>query len=408
MLPVWQEVLKPYVKSYKINVVGVVQEQHPDRARLYAQWRQLDWTILVDSLNLLDVTAVPVVVGLDESGIVRHTDLTPGVVVDQFLEKDYPPASVSRMFGRAPLPDLEQLQSRADKKPSVAAWRKAADAHFLHGKTTGLTRAIEAYKNAIALEAADGRSHFRLGVAYRRRYERKARQPGDAQAAVEHWQSALAIDPNQYIWRRRIQQYGPRLDKPYNFYFWIEDARGAIYARAEEAVKLWIEPRGSEIAPPGPSTSKARVVPVPPPNPDPNKRILLDHDRFVLIEPMVVPAHVRPGYNVRVRVDYHIRQPRNPWWNNEADDLAIWLDLPETISLGEGRLSYPNPKTPETRESRTVEFELEVAKNAAAGPVEIPAYSLYYVCERKRGKCRFIRQDFTFKLTVDPKAQTIR
>jgi hypothetical protein len=38
------------------------------------------------------------------------------------------------------------------------------------------------------------------------------------QKAVQYWTMALDMDSNQYIWRRRIQQYGPRLEKPYSFY----------------------------------------------------------------------------------------------------------------------------------------------------------------------------------------------
>jgi hypothetical protein len=44
-------------------MVGIIQEQHPDRAGLFMQWKQMDWPILVDSLNLLGVAVVPVHVG---------------------------------------------------------------------------------------------------------------------------------------------------------------------------------------------------------------------------------------------------------------------------------------------------------------------------------------------------------
>ncbi|MCH8851876.1 MAG: hypothetical protein IID41_04415, partial [Planctomycetes bacterium] len=60
--------MQPFVKSGDLVVLGVVQEQHPDRAKLYKQWRQIDWPILVDSLNLLDLAVVPVPVAIDESG----------------------------------------------------------------------------------------------------------------------------------------------------------------------------------------------------------------------------------------------------------------------------------------------------------------------------------------------------
>ena len=77
MLPVWQETVKPFVDSGKLVVVGVVQEQHPQRARLYAQWRQLDWPIFVDSLNLLLIDVVPVPVAVADRGVFRHESVRP-------------------------------------------------------------------------------------------------------------------------------------------------------------------------------------------------------------------------------------------------------------------------------------------------------------------------------------------
>ena len=39
-------------------------------------------------------------------------------------------------------------------------------------------------------------TEFRLGVAYRARYESLLRQPGDFRKAIEHWERALGLDPN--------------------------------------------------------------------------------------------------------------------------------------------------------------------------------------------------------------------
>ena len=67
-------------------MVGIIEEQHPDRARLFMQWKQMDWPILVDSLNLFQMTAVPVTVLIDERGIVRK--IGPNEAdVDAFLEE---------------------------------------------------------------------------------------------------------------------------------------------------------------------------------------------------------------------------------------------------------------------------------------------------------------------------------
>ena len=52
-------------------MVGIIQEQHPDRCRLFMQWKEMEWPILVDSLNLLEVTAVPITMLIDETGIIQ-------------------------------------------------------------------------------------------------------------------------------------------------------------------------------------------------------------------------------------------------------------------------------------------------------------------------------------------------
>ena len=132
---------------------------------------------------------------------------------------------------------------------------------------------------------------------------------------------------------------------------------------------------------------------------------------------MVTPARVRPGHSVRARVTFRVNDWTRPYWNNEADDLTMCMGPPnasvqvsddDRSTLGDSALTYPNPPTPETREVRALEFELTGAKTAKAGVVEIPAYALYYVCENKGGKCRYLRQDFSVPVRIDPAAPTIR
>ena len=50
------------------------------------------------------------------------------------------------------------------------------------------------------------------------RHDSGFRRIGDFANAVNAWSQARNADPNQCIWRRRLQQYGPRLAKPYPFY----------------------------------------------------------------------------------------------------------------------------------------------------------------------------------------------
>ena len=457
----WQKALQPYVESGKVVAIGVVQEQHPARARLYCQWRKLDWPTFVDSLNLLDLTVVPIPVAIDESGIIRHSRIGPRTVVKDFIEVDYPTASIPERYNRATEPDPKRRREVARRENTATAWRDLGDACFMAtggtpgrwmdrplpagfsldrpqgrgsdgehapagssvgGRGGGGCDPVGAYERAVAVDPGDGRAQFRLGVALRRRSESAQRRSGDAQAAVERWALALATDPNQYIWRRRIQQYGPRLDKPYDFYSWVGAAREEIRARGKTPVPLPVEPSGSELI--ALTNDEARSLPSGSRRGRPQRRgsdgdhaaacdvgtdsLLRDAGRLVEVETVITPARVRPGHRVRARVSFRLNEQTRPLWNNEADHLTMCVELPVGLVMGEGSLTYANPRPAETREVRHVEFEIVAGEEVPEGRFRVPAYVLYYVCEKKGGKCRFLRQDFALTLQVDADAPSLR
>ncbi|NJN14460.1 MAG: hypothetical protein HC813_02175 [Planctomycetes bacterium] len=173
-------------------------------------------------------------------------------------------------------------------------------------------------------------AYRRLGVALRQRYEAGAEYPTDGQEAVAAWGRALAMDPNQYIWRRRLQQYGPRLAKPYNFYGWIADARQEILARKETPLPLGEEPRGAELLDRGPVVTVQLV------DPDPEGRIAPLGTGFVRVDLMVTPARVRPGERVRVRLVF---RPERAEWNDEAGPLGIYVRGSGGVGVAEGIFS---------------------------------------------------------------------
>jgi hypothetical protein len=402
-VPVWHEGTARWVKEGRLVLLGVTQEQHPDRCRLLAQWKGLSWPILHDPINVLGPSAVPLLVAIDEYGIVRDTRPRLDRFEADFLSKAFAddakggrPASPTPELppGRT-RPDFDALRGRAEKE-GAAAWRRLGDALALWGGEGQVNAAISAYSRALKFAPGDGAIQFRLGVCYRRRYESALRQPGDFQAAVDHWGRALAGNPNQYIWRRRIQQYGPRLDKPYAFYDWVEEAERAIRARGEEPVALAVRPAGAEIARP------ARSFPERPPAarpPDPDGKVGRDREGLIRAEVTVVPPRVRPGQAVRVHVVLGPGAKGKAHWNNEAEPLRLWVAPPAGWRVAEQLLVAAVPRKAVSAEERAFDFEV-MAPARAKGATRLPAYALYHVCDDRGGQCRFLRLDISIELTV--------
>ena len=66
-MPVWHENTKALRAAGKLAVVGITQEQHAERCRLFAQWHQIDWPILWDPFNLTESKVVPRFTLIDEA-----------------------------------------------------------------------------------------------------------------------------------------------------------------------------------------------------------------------------------------------------------------------------------------------------------------------------------------------------
>jgi hypothetical protein len=227
-------------------------------------------------------------------------------------------------------------------------------------------------------------------VAYRKRYDSNFREPEDFQKAVEQWSAALDIDPNQYIWRRRIQQYGPRLDKPYSFYDWVITARKEITARGEVPARLDVEPSGAEFAHSDKSfesSSDNRK------EPDPRGRILRDTGQFIKVETTVVPNTKAQEVSERVHVVFRPNRANKTHWNNEAGSFVFWVDAPAAWTVSQHLTTIPNPSPEPSTEPREVEFEVKGPDSSHANGVTLPAYALYYVCEDVHGVCMYRRQD---------------
>ena len=401
-VPGWHEQTRRWQEEGRLQLVGILEEQHPDRARLFMQWKGMDWPLMVDPLNLLEVPYVPITLAIDEHGVIRMAEL--GLEDVDHLEKEFldrqfePPPDQPAISAAGPsaAPDLAALEQAA-RRGGIERWREYAHALLLWGGSDRLDESMDAYRRALELDPNHDPTHFRLGVAYRMRYDSVGRQPEDFQTAVSAWAKALEIDPNNYIWRRRIQQYGPRLDKPYSFYDWVSEARSDLEARGETPAVLVVEPGGAELAYPAESFATSED---PAQGPDPKGRIMRDREGFVAVETVMVPPAVATGESARAHVIFRPNADIKAHWNNEVDDLEIWIDPPAGWRTDRRRLTVPRPQQVVSTETRRVEFELQAPEDAAPGTVELPGYALYYVCEDVKGTCLYRRQDLSLQIAV--------
>lgn len=398
-VPAWHEATRGWVQEGKLVVLGIAQEQHPDRCRLFAQWKRLNWPMVYDPINVLGVAGVPVEVAVDERGIVRSTRLDLKTFEEAFVNKAFVAEAIEPAAQAVPPspPDPAALRRRAEDGRSAQAWRDLGDALALWGGIDRVDEAIDAYARATRLDPDDGEAQFRLGVCYCTRYESERRLPGDFRTAVDHWSKARAIQPNRYIWRRRMEQYGPRLTKPYPFYDWVETAANEIRARGEQPVALTVVPTVSELEQPSERfpADQGDVQP-----PDFHDRIQHDLLGLVVAEVTIVPPRVKPGQSARVHVLLRPNAVRKAHWNNEAEPLRLWVEAPQGWQLERRLLRAPQGSQPETSEPRRFELDVRVPADAR-DTARLHAYALYYVCEDVRGTCRFLRLDIPIKVPVD-------
>jgi hypothetical protein len=396
-VPVWHAATARWVREGKLAILGVAQEQHGERCRLLAQWKGFTWPILHDPIDVLNLTGVPELVAIDEQGIVRSTKPDLKTFEGAFLKQSFswdrsqptPPRLTPPVKAGTASADFEVLRRRARENADPAAWRELGDALALWGGSEQFDGCIDAYGDAVRRDPVDGAAWFRLGVCYRRRYDSPGRRPGDFQRAVDSWGKALALDPNQYIWRRRIEQYGPRLAKPYAFYDWVGEAEKAIRQRGQQAISLPVRPGGAEIAEPLRELPSSTSTPPPP---DPTGKVARDHDGWARAEVTVVPARVRAGQAARVHVTLRLDARQQAHWNNEAEPLRLWIDPPAGGQVSDRLLSAPAVPRAVSDEERTFDFEVKVPRSAL-GSVHLATYACYYICQSPQGQCRFLRLD---------------
>jgi len=392
-VPGWHERTEPYRKAGEIKVLGIIQEQHPERCQLFMQWKQMDWPIAVDALNLLQVAAVPYTLLIDEAGVVQSINPKEDAF-DAFLESDpvtFEKAESSDLA--AAVASTKRLEELAEQSNTAATWAALGEHLFLWGGDASVRRCVDSFSRAVDLAPEDGWLHFRLGVAYRRLFDLDQNDMDLFRHAISQWQASLELDPNQYIWRRRIQQYGPRLDKPYSFYDWIHQAREEIVDRGDTPHPLSVEPGGAEFAYPSKSGDLNKNTTS---EPDSEGRIIRDEGPGIRLEHTWVAATYEDKKAGRLHLKFQPDPIQTLHWNNEAEPLTVWVRPAEGWNFEKSLLTFPNPERPTDGAPRSLEFEMTQVGDSASST--ITGYALYNVCEDINGVCMYRRQDFSIEL----------
>lgn len=369
-MPGWHVKTKELEKAGKLAVLGITQEQHPARTALFMQWQELKWPVLLDSLNLLECKGIPFTLLLDEHGVVRYQN-PKDEELTTFLETNYPK------------PDKPANKTVFPSKDST-------EGRLMWGKAEQLDTVIGDFKAQIKDTPSEGTTHFRLGVAYRKRYDSEYRKEGDFLQAVASWKEGLRLVPSQYIWRRRIQQYGPRLDKPYSFYDWVHQAREEIKERGETPHPLLTEPTGAEFAYPEKEAANAALAE----HPDPKHQVPIDTEDFIQLEAVAVASTdaKRPAY--RVHLTFTPNKMHKVHWTNDAGPLTFFPEPEKSdTEIVHLQVSAP-PHEAASNETRHVEFEVR-----GELPKTLTGNAYFYVCEDTDGTCLFLRKPV--KVTLD-------
>lgn len=371
-MPGWHAKTKQLVKEDKLLVAGIAPEQHGDRMKLFLQWKGMsDMHVMLDSYNMLGLSGVPITLLIDEAGVIRFKN-PKDTDLKKFLA--LPPAEV----GTAPKSERTPYR---DLVPATHLGRDLLDPNFTLPD-----------------------HYFRMGVAHRKAYDQAPTDadPRHLQRAVLYWRRALEGNPGNYIWRRRLQQYGPRLDKPYPFYDWVETARAEIRKRGEKPHPLLAEPMGAEIAKPSKQAESHKFV-----HPDPDRKLPHDDQGVITCDLVVVPHTKTPQTSARVLLTLTPNSFVYAKWNDEAGVSTVrlvpnkgWKASKPTILITPKEAGAANDSAP-----RFVEFEIYRTDDAPKDLQTFQCKLFYNVCHGETPVCQLFRRDLKVDYSLEPKAE---
>lgn len=373
-MPGWHGKVKNAVAQGELQEFAIAPEQYGDRMALFMQWKEMAFPVLMDPLNILDVDKVPILLLVDSVGIIRYQNPSEKDLKD-FLAAAY---KMDKMKVEYPTATPLELEASAALTEDNAA----------------LATAISDYQAFCEKNPKDAKSSFQLGVLLRARYDQGTGGGSDFQQAVLAWSQALARVPSQYIWRRRIQQYGPQLDKPYPFYNWVTEARKTIASRGESPLPLLLEPSGSEMAGPAKRAAKGGAKASNEPSYPAARGAVPGGESAAILEATLIPHTSKEGSDGHFRLHLRVTPQAHHHWTSDAQEAQLWL-VPDK---GEPRfltsdITLLAADEEASSKSRVMEGSL-TSKEAQGGRLAL----FYYICSDEPPACIYLESQLSLEV----------
>ncbi|MEL6712599.1 MAG: hypothetical protein AAFP86_02430 [Planctomycetota bacterium] len=431
----WVDAAEDAVRAGRLRLVCVAQEQSPDRPALFAALHGLDFPLLWDPFALCGLERVPLALLVDEDGRIRAVGADPRAFADGLGPRLVDPVELPPLpAAAAPPRGFRVTRSAMDRTDGT---RRALARLLLGGAFTdasgGPTLDADVSELRRAAEDAAPEARFRYGVALRMRAATPRARADDFQRALDAWRAALAARPERLVWRRRIQRFGPLLDRPDSFYGW---ARPAVHAGARLVVPLGegeSAPRTTRIPGGRPKVESPGLAPDAADRPrDPGRAVRIE--TAVALNTGALGSKVRiPAGAARVHVTLRPR-PGARWADRgpggfEPAPPELMLEVPDGWQVDARRVRFRRAGA--GAEPLRIEFEVSTVPFVPVAPEEggdareggdadpsggpppaapdgcFRAFALYRAAAPGDAVPASMRQDFDFRVEPAPRASAV-
>lgn len=221
----WHKKSAALVKAHKLWLLPIAHDHYADRVRVLASAHRITEPIAHDVLNLTGARHLPRLVYVPRKGAPREVagnEDFDNLLIMLGRGKPIEPAAIAEE-DREQLPETRVTRRAARDAPGPEQLLAHADALVLAGKPPQIDEAIEFYRQLASQEPARAEALLRLGIAYRMRFDRPQRQPGDLAAAIDAWAAAARLDKECDALRLRLVPFLPTGKGPAP-YEWLRKA----------------------------------------------------------------------------------------------------------------------------------------------------------------------------------------